>query len=249
MYVTQQRISTSWIRSACRPLGSREPPLRHAAVVDGCLHRRAKSNFRFGGIIVAQPQVSFHFAQTFPEKILVVSNHALLKRFAQRKKQSLPDPTFDYDVRSSIDPEVLTANGQLPHDEVCRSTIAQRLATVFGHSQLQSLARLTPDTLFRAGGNRKPFLIVFSESGREECSSGRKDAPGLRVLGAKLRLHQIFWSQNLTFQSQNATMRPDFSSPDSLLVLKFVARQDLAPHEDCGHFIQHTYSLLQWAQD
>ena len=54
---------------------------------------------------------------------------------------------------------------------------------------------------------------MFSESGREECSSCRNDAPGLRVLGAKLRLHQVFWSHNLAFQSQNATMRPDFSSP------------------------------------
>ena len=55
--------------------------------------------------------------------------------------------------------------------------------------------------------------FFFSEPGREECSSGRNDAPRLRVLGAKLRLYQIFWSQNLNFQSKNATMRPNFSSP------------------------------------
>ena len=116
-----------------------------------------------------------------------------------------------------MDPEVLTANGQLPHDKVCRST--QRLVTVFGHSQLQSLARLMPVAPFRASENRKPFLIFFSESGREECSSGRNDAPGIRVSGAKLRLHQFFWSQNLTFQLQNATMRPDFSSPVDVAAL------------------------------
>ena len=60
------------------------------------------------------------------------------------------------------------------------------------------------------------FLFLFSESGREECSSGRNDAPGLQDLGTKLRLHQILWSQNLIFQSQNATMCPDFSSPGTL---------------------------------
>ena len=45
--------------------------------------------------------VSFHFTQTFPEKVLVFSNHALLKSFAQRKKQSLPDVRLH--VGSSLD--------------------------------------------------------------------------------------------------------------------------------------------------
>ena len=87
-------------------------------------------------------------------------------------------------------------------------------------SQLQAqateLARLTSLSFVRVG-NEGRFWFLFSESGREECSSGRNDAPDLRVLGAKLRLHQVFWSQNLAFQSQNATMRPDFSSPDLTL--------------------------------
>ena len=85
-------------------------------------------------------------------------------------------------------------------------------------SQLQ--AQATGEThvaLFHPSWKRKPFLIFVSKSGGEECSSGRNDAPGLRVLGAKLRLHQVFWSQNLAFQSQNATMRPDFSSPADFL--------------------------------
>ena len=68
--------------------------------------------------------------------------------------------------------------------------------------------------MFRSSWNHKVAKAVsnfsFSESGRENCSSGRNDAPDLRVLGAKLRLHQVFWSQNLAFKSQNATMRPDF---------------------------------------
>ena len=62
-------------------------------------------------------------------------------------------------------------------------------------------------------GNESSFQFLFLESGPEDYSSGRNDAPGLRVLGAKLRLHQVFRSQNLAFQSQNATMRPDYSSP------------------------------------
>ena len=83
-------------------------------------------------------------------------------------------------------------------------------------NQIKVQAQTTGEThvaLFRPSWKRKPFPIFVS--GREECSSGRNDAPGLRVLGAKLRLHQVFWSQNLAFQSQNATMRPDFSSPVS----------------------------------
>ena len=81
-------------------------------------------------------------------------------------------------------------------------------------SQLQSQpAGETHVALFRPSWKRKPFLIFVFRICREECSSGRNDAPGLRALGAKLRLHQVFWSQNLAFQSQNATMRPDFSSP------------------------------------
>ena len=81
-------------------------------------------------------------------------------------------------------------------------------------SQLQAQATSEAHvTLFRPNWKRKPFLSLLFRSGREECSSGRNDAPGLRVLGAKLRLHQVFWSQNLAFQSQTATMRPEFSSP------------------------------------
>ena len=45
--------------------------------------------------------VSFHFTQTFLEKVLVVSNHAMLKSFVQRKKQSLPEVRLH--VGSSID--------------------------------------------------------------------------------------------------------------------------------------------------
>ena len=78
-------------------------------------------------------------------------------------------------------------------------------------------------TATRAGWpSKRPFCaILFYASPRatKACETrlyGRNDAPGPRVIGAKLRLHQVFWSQNLAFQSQNATMRPDFSSPDSI---------------------------------
>ena len=52
-------------------------------IADGCLQvslRTCRSN-----------SVSFHFTQTFPKKVRVVSNHALLKSFVQRKNQSLPN--------------------------------------------------------------------------------------------------------------------------------------------------------------
>ena len=119
-----------------------------------------------------------------------------------------------------MDPEVPTANGQLPDEDMYR----ERSGSV--HDRF----RLTPNCchkqparptslFFVTEGDRKPFLILFSESDREECSSGHNDAPGRQVLGAiaKLRLHKIFWSQNLNLQSQNATMRPDFSSPAQIL--------------------------------
>ena len=84
-YVTRQRIMHFLgCFSTSREL--EESSLCRFTVADGCLHRRAESNFRF--IPVAQTQlVSFHFTQTFPEKVLVVSNYAMLKSFVQRKKK------------------------------------------------------------------------------------------------------------------------------------------------------------------
>ena len=106
---------------------------------------------------------------------------------------------------------MLPAKGQLPHDEACRSLRTSpafgRLPTVLGSQA--AVARI-PSLSFVCVAIESRFHVLFSESGRGECSSGRNDAPGLRVVGAKLRLHQYFWSQNLTFQSQKATMHPDF---------------------------------------
>ena len=103
IYVTKQRISTSLgVLLISRVLEeSRLPPPRGCTVADGCLHRRAESNFRF--VPVAPTQVSFHFTQTFPEKVLVVS-----KSFVHRKKQSLPDMRLAACriIDRSMDPEV-----------------------------------------------------------------------------------------------------------------------------------------------
>ena len=73
-----------------------------------------------------------------------------------RKKQSLPDVRLH--VGLSIDPELLTAKGQLPHDEACRSL---RTSTVFCRFHLQSQAASeTHVVLFRSSWKRKPFLII-----------------------------------------------------------------------------------------
>ena len=84
---------------------------------------------------------------------------------------------------------MLIAKGQVPRDEACRSlrksTVFGRLPTAVTTSQRDSCRSLSPELEAKA-------VSKFSESGREECSSGRNDAPGLRVLGAKLRLHQVF---------------------------------------------------------
>ena len=83
-YVTKQRISTSWgCLSTSRLL--EESSLRRAMVADGCLHRRELRGFKLSLRTCRSNSLSFHFTQTFPEKVLVVSNHALLK------KQSLSD--------------------------------------------------------------------------------------------------------------------------------------------------------------
>ena len=77
-YVTKQRISTSWgCLSTSRLL--EESSLRRASVADGCLHRRELRGFKLSLCICRSNSASFHFTQTFPEKVLVVSNHALLK--------------------------------------------------------------------------------------------------------------------------------------------------------------------------
>ena len=101
--------------------------------------------------------------QIFPGKVLVVSNRALLKSFVQGTKQSLPAgrPTACTIVDRSMDPEVLTAKGQLPHvhddREACRSL---RTLPVLVDSQLQSQAAgETHVALLRPSWKRKPFLI------------------------------------------------------------------------------------------
>ena len=159
-YATKQRISTSW---GVRLLTSRvlqEGSLRRVTVADGCLHRHAESNFRFVDLPACRSNpVSFHFTQTFPEKVLVVSNQAMFNSFVRRKKHSLPDVrrTACRIVDRSGFGEVLTAKGQLPHDEACRSL---RTSTVFGRLQLQSQAASeTHVVLFRPSWKREPFLI------------------------------------------------------------------------------------------
>ena len=76
-----------------------------------------------------------------------------------------------------MDPEVRTAKGQLPHDEACRSLRTSidsfRSTPNCSHKQL---ARTTSLSLVRVG-NESRIQFLFSESGREECSSGRNDAP------------------------------------------------------------------------
>ena len=92
---------------------------------------------------------------------------------------------------------------------------------------------------------------MFSESGREECSSGRNGAPGLQVLGAMLRLHQVFWSQNLAFQSQNATMRLDFSSPGPAATRRFLGMVNylakfIPALSDLCHPLRQAISKEEW---
>ena len=103
--------------------------------------------------------VSFHFRQTFPEKVLVFSNHALLKSFAQRKKQSSPDVRLHAGSSSDRCSEVLTAKGQVPHDEACRSLLIAAHVDSFRStpncSHHKQLARLTSLSFVRVGNESR----------------------------------------------------------------------------------------------
>ena len=190
-----------------------ESSLRRATVADVCLHHCAESNFRF--VPVAQTQCPFTSRRSTLKNSLsspiMPCSRAL---FNVRNRAFRPDVRLP--LGSSIDRFIRNFGGSTIANRkgpaATRRKPADRCARCFlltpncSHKQLARLSSLS----FVRVWKWKPFLIhVF----RRECSCGRNDAPGLRVLGAKLRLHQVFWSQNLAFQSQNATMRPDFSSP------------------------------------
>ena len=156
--VTTQGISiSSGVSSTSRVL--EESSLCHARY--GCrrlpLHRRAEHNIRLGHIIVAQTQVSVHSKLTFPIKILVASNHALLNPCrlqscpaqelcpTQTLKQPFRHPTACSIVDRPMDPEVLTANrnrtaaARRRHDQICREHSGSH-AQFSVDSQLQSQA-------------------------------------------------------------------------------------------------------------
>ena len=84
-----------------------------------------------------------------------------------------------------MDPEVLTANGQLQHDEDIRERDGSRGRQFSVDSQLWSQAasktHVAPFCMSEWAIESR-FQLLFSEPGREEYSSGRNDAPGLRVL-------------------------------------------------------------------
>ena len=94
--------------------------------------------------------VSFHFTQTFPEKVLVLkfSNHALLKSFAQRKKQSLPDVRLHLgsSIDRSIDPERARCHTTKPADRFVDS-----FRSTPNCSHHKQLARLTSLSFVRVG--------------------------------------------------------------------------------------------------
>ena len=133
--------------------------LRRFTVADGCLRMNciAARNQTFALYLSLKLSVLPLHAD-LPWKVLVVSNHALLKSFLQRKKQSLPNVRLHVWCRivdRSMDPEVLTASGQVPHDEACRSL---RTSTVFGRlptCRHQQLARLTSLSFVRVGNESR----------------------------------------------------------------------------------------------
>ena len=143
---TKRRISTSW--GTCRLLGpvarGELPPPRYGCCRLLASPRGIKPSLR----TCRSNSMSFHFTQTFPEKVLVVSNHALFVV----QEQSLPDVGLH--VASSMGPQVLTAKGQLPYDRD-RCARSFRSTPNCSHKQLARLTSLS----FVPSWKRKPFLI------------------------------------------------------------------------------------------
>ena len=63
--------------------------------------------------------VSFHFTQTFPEKSVSSLIMPSSRAFFNVRNRAFPTSDCRI-VDRSMDPEVLTAKGQVPHDEACR---------------------------------------------------------------------------------------------------------------------------------
>ena len=159
----KQRISTSWGVFWLLGCSRRAPSAAY-----GCWRLLAHE-----WCIAARNQT---FASYLSLKLSVLPLHAdlnSLKKFlsspimpcsrAFRVNVSLPmsDCTVVGSSTDRMDPEVLTANGQVPHDEACRSL---RTSTIFGRLPLQ--AQATGEThvaLPRPSWKRKPFQILLFE--------------------------------------------------------------------------------------
>ena len=159
-YVTNQRISTSW--GVCRLLGCsrtalsaalRLRPVACAWIASG----HAESNFRCVPVSRSN-SVSFHLTQTFPEKSLSPLIMPCSRAFFKVRNRAFPIPDVRLPctrriVHRSMDPEVLTAKGQVPHDEACRSLRTSTVFMVFdSHPRLQAAWQAASEThvaLFR----------------------------------------------------------------------------------------------------
>ena len=199
MWLPKQRISTSW--GVCRLLGysRRAPSAALRLLTVACAWIASPQTFA-SHLSLKLSVLPLH--ADLPWKVLVVSNHALLKSFLQRKKQSLPNVRLHRG--SSMDPEVLTANGQpfVPCHTTkpagCRSLRARRQFSV--DSQLP--AQATGETHvghFHPSWKRKPFLIfvfriwsrrmfIWSQWCAWSLGFRRKVATAPSFLVAKLRV-------------------------------------------------------------
>ena len=148
-YVTKRRIdSTSW--GVCRHLGcSRRAPSSSAAL--RLLTVAASRSIKLSLRTCRSNSVSFYFTQTFPEKVLVVSNHALFIV----QEQSLPD--FRLHVGSvdrrwirKCEPQRASCHTTNPADRCARSF---RSTPKCSHEQLARLASLS----FVRVGNESRF--------------------------------------------------------------------------------------------
>ena len=150
-----------------------------------------------------------------------------------------------------MDPEVLTANGQLLHHEFCRSIVrASRLAV---HDSFHS----TPNCSRQQNSSRSLSFEWESKAVSNFCFQNLV-AKNVRLvammrlvfgIGAKLRLLQIFWSQNLTFQSQKCDYAPGFFEPavrQNMSVLGLQSSYKARSFADQSLFLLVSSLTLRW---
>ena len=226
--MTQESNSISWDVRRLREWSKRAP--------SATTRSRGSRRFYWAQRYQCRSNLSFLPLHTdLSEKVLAVSSYLLHKSFLQRR-QHRASPTSGQDQElhgRSIDGSG-SANRKRPDrpahdkDEDLEEGVAARThrdSYLFGpdcsSKRLSSKTRITSLSIVRVDDrkfkrlNRPVSNFCYPNLVAKNVHLVATMRPVFKFYATKLRLYQIFWLQNLDFQSQNAIMRPDFSSPDN----------------------------------